>query len=101
MAIHQPAELAADREPKSGASVFRGRGRVRLTESLEQPGHLFRRHSYPGVLDRKNDFGTFLISRGWVVWIQALSFVRVDRFPGDSKDDGAVLGEFAGVPQEI
>ena len=51
VAAHQPAEVAADRQPQPGPAVLAPGGRLGLGERLEQPPELLLGHPDPGVGD--------------------------------------------------
>ena len=64
VAAHQPAEVAADRQPESGPTVLAPGGGLGLGERLEEPPELLLRHPDPGVGDREGYRGQGTGDRG-------------------------------------
>src|SRR5687768_16005920 len=83
-AAHQIAEAGDDGQPEAGAAVLTGRGHIGLRERVEDFLCLFHRHADTCIRDAE------LNERG-----------AVDRALTDVDNDRAVVGELAGVAQQV
>ena len=84
VATHHLAKPACDRQAEAGTAVVACGRCVGLGELLEQPGHLVGRHADAGIGHRELD---------------DLPPLMLDR--GRAQTDFTVLGELAGIAQEI
>ena len=66
LAAQQTRQLAADRQPQSGAAVFAAGGAVGLLECLENHPLLVLRNADAGIADGKSDHRCGLAQRGMV-----------------------------------
>ena len=76
--------MPGDGQPQAAAAVLACRGSVGLCEGLEQLAHLLRCHANAAVADAKDE-----MSRA------------VGPLPGDAQRDGPLVGEFAGVAEQV